>query len=279
MDDGWIKMFRSFLDWEWYGDTNMVRLFLHLLLKANYEDKRWCGKVIRRGQLVTSLASLSGQTGLTYRRLRTCLERLEQTNEIERKTTNKFTIITVCKYCDYQQVELPERQTSDKQTTNKRQTNDNNIRNKEIKNNIIEAKASTSLGDAGVVDFDGIKEFFNRTMAGKAIPCVRLQLSDRRKSLVRARIMQYGIEAVYEVITKASRSTFLNGGGHRGFVADFEWLMRPNCFPKILDGNYDDRQTTDTRRNERDDTKNDRAGNGADPLARARVYREGTGTD
>ena len=56
-------MYRSFLDWEWYPDTNCVRLALHFILKANYRAKKWKGLIIDRGQLVTSRGQLSEETG------------------------------------------------------------------------------------------------------------------------------------------------------------------------------------------------------------------------
>lgn len=123
-EGGWIKMFYRFLEWEWYGDTNMVRLFLHLLLKANYKPLRWQGLNVERGQFVTSLRSLCDQTGLHERSVRTCLSRLEKTGEILQKTTNKYRIITICNYERYQMIESDERQTTDKQPTSKRQTRD-----------------------------------------------------------------------------------------------------------------------------------------------------------
>ena len=57
--------------------------------------------------------------------------------------------------------------------------------------------------------------------------------------MVEARVREYGINEVYRAISKASESIFLNGGGGKGFVADFDWVMRPNNFPKVLEGNYD----------------------------------------
>lgn len=39
--DGWIKLHRKLINWEWYQDTNVKVVFLHLLLIANHEDKKW----------------------------------------------------------------------------------------------------------------------------------------------------------------------------------------------------------------------------------------------
>ena len=130
MDDGWIKIFRRFLRWEWYDDTNMVRLYLHLLLKANYEPKKWHGEVIGRGQLVTSIGSLANETGLTRQNIRTCLQRLIDTQEINKQVTNKYTIITICKYDSYQQGEE-----SNQQATNKQLTSNQQATNKQLTSN------------------------------------------------------------------------------------------------------------------------------------------------
>ena len=267
MEDGWIKVFRRFLDWEWYSETNMVRLFLHLLLKANFEDKRWHGIVIKRGQFVTSISSLKSEILLSARTIRTCLERLKKTGEIDKQTTNRFTIITICRYDDYQQLQDVQRQTNDKQATNKRQTNDKqatnkrqqhkNIRKKEIKNN-IDANASTSgaaapdpeMSSQESVDFVGLMKFFNRTMeeAGAIIPRCK-SCDGKRREFVRARIREHGLDAVYEMITKASQSDFLNGKSRSGWIADFTWLFRPSNFQKVLEGNYDNRTNYNGQQN------------------------------
>lgn len=265
MEDGWIKIFRLFLEWEWYGDTNMVRLFLHLLLKANYEDKRWLGIVIKRGQLVTSSLTLAAETHLSRQRVRTCLSRLEHTGEISIKTTNKFSIITICKYGNYQAVNLDYQPTTNQQLTNKQPTNNQqstnnqpqhkNIRNKEIKNNNIDTNVSTSVETDPPIDFVGLLDFWNKTMesANAVIPKIK-SLSERRKGFIKARVREFNKRAVFEVISKAGTSDFLNGKNQRGWVADFDWIFRPNNFPKVLEGNYDNRPNTQINGNNRTST-------------------------
>jgi hypothetical protein len=133
-DSGWIKTYRALKEWEWYQDSRMVHLFIHLILSANHTDKKWHGKTIKRGQMVTGLKAIRQETGLSFRKIRTGLERLTQTGEITRKSTNKYSIITICNYEKFQHQDSNKRQTSDKQATNKRQTNDNKQECKEYKN-------------------------------------------------------------------------------------------------------------------------------------------------
>lgn len=111
--------------WEWYQKSEMVHLFLHLLLLANHEQGHWQGHTIERGQLITGLHSLKRDTGISTRTLRTCLERLKSTGEITSKTTNKFRIITIVKYEDYQSKKEKTTSKTTSKTTNNRQANDN----------------------------------------------------------------------------------------------------------------------------------------------------------
>lgn len=126
-----IKINRSILEWRWYKNGNTARLFLHLLLKANWKDASFEEYEIKRGSFVTSLQALASETGLTTNQVRTALEHLQKTGEITSKTTNKFTIITIEKYGVFQDVPSNDSQTKPQsnhnQITNKPQINHNQI--------------------------------------------------------------------------------------------------------------------------------------------------------
>ena len=53
LEGGFILLHRSILRWEWYGDLNTARLFIHLLLTVNYEPQRYAAVLADRCQLVT----------------------------------------------------------------------------------------------------------------------------------------------------------------------------------------------------------------------------------
>ena len=123
-----------------------------------------------------------------------------------------------------------------------------------VDDNIIESKASTSTGvderlvltppeseeKKGKDLSDNVMRFWNHTMIDPiAIPTIA-KMTPKRRSMVNARVKEFGINAVYKAIHRASESSFLNGGGSKGFIADFDWVFRPNNFPKVLEGNYDD---------------------------------------
>jgi hypothetical protein len=139
--EGWIKLYRKFSEWEWFNISEMVHLFIYLLLNANHEPGKWRGIKIERGQILTGLNSLHEKTGISIRTLRTCLDRLQNTKEIDRQMTNRYSIITICNYESYQGEKMNYDKQADKQATSKRQasdkqatTNNNNKENKEFKN-------------------------------------------------------------------------------------------------------------------------------------------------
>lgn len=145
---GWIKLHRSLLDWEWYKDVPCKVLFIHLLLVANHSDKRHMGSVIKRGQHGTSLGKLAYDTGLSVRSVRTALAKLERTGEVTSVSTSTGTLVTICKYDDYQSFFYDTDKDSDKPPTNERQGSDKrattNNNEKNENNEIIEEGSRVS---------------------------------------------------------------------------------------------------------------------------------------
>ena len=85
--EGFILLHRRLLGWEWYGDGNTMRVFIHLLLKANFEPKKWRGVTVGRGQCATSLAEIAGELGLSERNVRTAIKHLKSTGEVTHEVT------------------------------------------------------------------------------------------------------------------------------------------------------------------------------------------------
>lgn len=67
-----------------------------------------------------------------------------------------------------------------------------------------------------------------------------------RDSWLRKRIKDYGIDEVLRAIENIRRSDFLQGKNKNGWEATFDWFIRPNNFPKVLDGNYENRSSGQT---------------------------------
>lgn len=115
-----------------------------------------------------------------------------------------------------------------------------------------EDRSETEISDVGPPrEAKSILEYFNQRMESKTIPCV-VKLGGRRKDFLLARLKEYGSDNVRKAIDNAAESMFLNGGNSRGFIASFEWIFRPNNFPKVLEGNYANAKTSNSYANSGD---------------------------
>ncbi len=117
---GWIKLHRKITEWEWYSDANTFRVFMHLLLTANYEDKRWRNINVKRGQIITGRMELAQTLRLSERQIRTALDKLKMSGVITIKTTNQYSLITVENYSCFQNLSAENDQPKAKQPTNQK---------------------------------------------------------------------------------------------------------------------------------------------------------------
>src|SRR5690606_7629802 len=99
---GHIILHRDIMEWEWYQSPNVFRVYIHLLIKANFKDKKWQGQLIKRGELITSIGHLSSELMITHQSIRTVLSKHESSDYILLRTTNKFTLITLVNYDNLQ---------------------------------------------------------------------------------------------------------------------------------------------------------------------------------
>lgn len=101
-NSGYVVLHRKLLQWGWYSDINTCRLFIHMLLKANWKDGEFRGTTVPRGSFISSLDKLSEETALTRKEIRTAIEHLKRTGELAVKSTNRYSLFTVTNYETYQ---------------------------------------------------------------------------------------------------------------------------------------------------------------------------------
>lgn len=124
--NGSIALNRQIFDWEWWGDHNVTRLWITILMLANWKDKQWQGKTIKRGSFITSYPSLADATGLSIQQVRTAISKLKSTGEIQQIVTNKYQLIIVVNYEKYQDLSSDDNsQSTDNQQSNNSQITDN----------------------------------------------------------------------------------------------------------------------------------------------------------
>lgn len=117
MKNGWISLHRKTIQTDWYTNIPAKVLAVHLLLRVNETPETWHGVTIERGSFVTSRAHLSEETGLSQQQIRTALRVLTESGFCTVTATKQSSIITVCKFDEYQTPTRRRRSTND--STNK----------------------------------------------------------------------------------------------------------------------------------------------------------------
>lgn len=136
LETGYIKLHRSILSWEWYGDTITTCVFLHLLLTSNIKDDRWQGVDVPRGSRVCTYPKLAEELKITIQQSRTAIAHLKLTGEITVKRYSKFSVISITNWDKFQGGQQSTNRASNSQSTVKRSPNqqqNKNIKNKEDK--------------------------------------------------------------------------------------------------------------------------------------------------
>lgn len=223
MVPGYVKLYRQLIDWEWYQDPNTMRLFIHCLIKANYEDKKWKGTTIQAGSFVTSSTVLSEELQLSRAQIRRSICNLQNTKEIAIKTTNKTTIITVLNWAQYQDIETIKKtnkktikEPTTQPTNNQQTTTTKNIRSKEYKEEVLKRSGETThptLQD--IIDFiskkrvlvDGTQVpfvtdpevYFNKRTSVGWITNGNLEIQDWRADLIAWEIREQEYKAEREI--------------------------------------------------------------------------------
>lgn len=253
-DSGYIKSYRSMLSWRWHDDAGTLSLWMHLLWMANYEDVEWHDMTIKRGQLVTSVKSLSEVTGLSAQQLHTRLERLVKTKEIEVRPTNKFSIITICNYERYQ----GEQQTTNKQPINNQETNKKQPitikeykEEKEIKNNIysdLENFSKSENVDAEIEEVE-ILENLGSNDIGNTITLTNDEKRFKKPTI--EQIQQYIIEKGYVGIDAEHFFSYYESQGWKvGKNPMKNWKMALNTWNRQNQSRYgNNRSSYQVKRN------------------------------
>lgn len=168
MRNGYIKLHRKILDWEWYGDVNTRLVFIHLLICAEWDCREYRGVRLERGQLATTVKELAANNGLTIQQTKTALSHLRSTNEITISANTKFSIITVNNFDYYQAANNQSNQPATTQQQTGRQTNieqisqptllykeNKNVRSEEEVADATSAPPTASLNRASLIESFG----------------------------------------------------------------------------------------------------------------------------
>ena len=254
--DGWVGHDERYLKW-----------WTWLRREASWTEKTvWFNRqqvYLQARQVIVTVNSLVKQWGVSKPTVIRFLQRLEQDKLIERQTDNHKSIITITQlgWADLEvKPEVKEAVNLDGEVDRQMypQVNLTPFIDKKI-NIIAGGGARTREEEAKPIkseelriksdndSFDEVVDFFNEQMKGKVIPQVALKTPERRQAYEQL-IAQTGVDmdSVKQAIRNAAASDFLNGKGQKGWIADFDWIMVPQHFQKVLENFYRNKQVTQT---------------------------------
>ena len=130
-DTSYIKLFRKILKSPIWDNEKALKVWIWCLLKATHKERdQLVGKQLvhlKKGQFVTGRKSASEELGINDRTIYDYLKLLKKLNMISINSNNKFSVVSVEKWEDYQVEEL---KINNKPTTNEQQINTNkNVKN------------------------------------------------------------------------------------------------------------------------------------------------------
>lgn len=256
MVQGWIRVYRKLEDnvlWKNNEPFDRRSAWIDLLLMANYKDNEMLfdGKtfVVKCGQCLTSIRKLGVKWSWSKDRVLKFLRLLESIGMITKTSTNKRTLITIVNYEIYQGLLDTDKDTdqdtdkdTDKDTDSPQTINKEYKEGKEgKKDNDVSSLRSDTLSDTS--DEEKVKLLWNTLEGVGDIKAIKSIGVSERQRLVKARLKQYGVEGFEKAIEKIKQSDFLQGKNKNGWCITFDWFVKPNNFPKVLEGNYDNKAT------------------------------------
>jgi len=118
--------------------------------------------------------------------------------------------------------------------------------NYELINNKLETwlKIPSELKESEQIPFQEIIEIFNSVCID--LPKVE-KITSQRKKIISARVKEYSFEVLGTVFQKTNQSDFLSGR-KTSWKANFDWLMNPTNFIKVLEDNYKNNSSNGTEK-------------------------------
>lgn len=138
MNNGYVRIYRSLTEKGYYRESEYVHLWVHLIMEATYQEKEFLFnnriQYLKPGQFITGRKALAKKTGINESKVERILKCFEIEQQIEQQTNNKFRIITIRNWSEYQQSEQQiEQPVNNQWTTSEQPVNTTNKENKDNK--------------------------------------------------------------------------------------------------------------------------------------------------
>jgi uncharacterized protein YdaU (DUF1376 family) len=103
---------------------------------------------------------------------------------------------------------------------------------------VISSEMTHPVDSKPELKVEHVVEAWNATAEQLGLKAVR-KLTPERRRKVATRIRQNTVDEFTEAIGAIGRSAFLRGDNDRAWKADFDWMLEPRNFTKLIEGTYD----------------------------------------
>lgn len=117
----------------------------------------------------------------------------------------------------------------------------NHINNNISNTNVLDCPSGSEEPNGRTEIADVISSWNELSEYGIA-PIKKITASSKRYNCLKARLREYGKDDVITAIHNIADSDFLQGNNNRGWTITFDWFVLPTNFPKVLEGNYNQRK-------------------------------------
>lgn len=245
MSKGWIHLHRSIQDcWLWQiKPFDKARAWVDLLLFANHDDRKIYdgGKpiIVQRGQYLTSIEKLTDRWGWTRNKTKRFLATLEADEKLTTERTNRWTLVTILNYGPYNDIPASDEPADEPPSEPPSEPPDEpQTRIKEYNSTILSNDKIVCQTQPSDGDISAVLEAWNALQNVGISPVTKISSSSKRYTNLKARIREYSLGDVLKAISYIPDSPWLLGQNNRGWMITFEWFVKPNNFPKVLEGQY-----------------------------------------
>lgn len=128
MNDGFILLSRTLLDSDVFASQKLLKIWIWCLCKANFKDRSVPLKVgkgetivkVKRGSFIFGRFRAEEELFIDGSTIYKSMKKLQEMNMVKIESNNQYSIVTICKYDEYQQ-------SDNYQVTSKEQPSNNEV--------------------------------------------------------------------------------------------------------------------------------------------------------
>ncbi len=249
--NGYFENFYEELALDIDEDPTNVRITCEYLLSVGLMEVSEDGKEYYLTYLQNCIGSetASAQRVRDHRRRKKEQQKALQCNANETKTLQCNTDVTKLLQCNTETLQSNNDVTEMKRTGNaekeKEKEKEINISNTKVldissdsEKNLSDTEPEEPVTPKTTKAIEKVIEQWNELVCVGITPVRIIGPNTSRGKMLRARLRQYGEDSFSEIVEQIKQSDFLQGKNKKAWTIDFDWVVHPSNYPKVLEGKY-----------------------------------------